>query len=92
MSGRTIFKEELEELASEIIKKCSTGLLTEIEFGWPCTTVIRVLDGSCSDTPKVIIRCSSQKVRAFGTACRTEKNAHIPFTSLACIPTTAEAI
>ncbi len=89
MYGKTTFEYELEPLAAELIERNPMGFLSEVEFGWPCIIAIHVLESSCLDTPKVIIQCSSQKIRAFETACRRAKAACMQFRSPVSAPSTA---
>ena len=92
MAGRTIFEEDLKSLAEELIERYPMVPLSEIKVGWPCAIAIHVPDGDCPDTPKVIIRDSYQKVRAFETACQRAKDARITFSSPVSAPAMAEAI
>ncbi len=67
MVGRTIFAENLESVAAELIQKYPEGRLSEIEISWPCAIAVRApVDGL--DTPRAVIRGSYQEVRAFEVA------------------------
>lgn len=75
MVGRTIFAENLESVAAELIDKYPTGYLSEIEIGWPCGMAVRAPNADGLDTPRAIIRGSYQELRQFEIAYERVKTA-----------------